>query len=143
MTLSKKLFCAVAGVALTLPSLAMARDHDRGDDWRRDYDRHEWRDHERDRDREAQVRFNVNVIRGTAFTGGGAPCRDEDRVQRVWVEPVYRTVCDRVWVPGQIVWTRTRDRAWVVGVQFERLVPEKQALLIRLVAERNRHAAAS
>ncbi len=45
---------------------------------------------------------------------------------------------ERVWVPGQIVWTRTRDRAWIVGVEFERLVPAKQRLLVRLVAERRR-----
>ena len=45
---------------------------------------------------------------------------------------------ERVWLPGQIVWTRTRDRAWIVGVAFERLVPEKQRLLVRLVAERRR-----
>jgi c-di-GMP-binding flagellar brake protein YcgR len=47
---------------------------------------------------------------------------------------------DRVWVPGQVVWTRTRDRAWTVGIRFERLVPEKQSLITRLVAERSRHA---
>jgi c-di-GMP-binding flagellar brake protein YcgR len=46
---------------------------------------------------------------------------------------------DRVWVPGQIVWTRTRDRSWVVGVKFERLVPDKQSLITRLVAERSRN----
>ena len=45
---------------------------------------------------------------------------------------------ERVWVPGQIVWTRTRERAWIVGVEFERLVPDKQRLLVRLVAERRR-----
>jgi c-di-GMP-binding flagellar brake protein YcgR len=47
---------------------------------------------------------------------------------------------ERVWVPGQIVWSRTRERSWVVGVQFERLVPEKQSLITRLVAERSRQA---
>ena len=45
---------------------------------------------------------------------------------------------ERVWVPGQIVWTRTRERAWIVGIEFERLVPDKQRLLVRLVAERQR-----
>ena len=47
---------------------------------------------------------------------------------------------ERVWVPGEIVWTRTRDRAWIVGVKFERLVPEKQSVIMRLVGERRRHA---
>jgi len=44
-----------------------------------------------------------------------------------------------VWLPGRIMWTRTRDQAWLVGVQFEKLVPHKQSLLIRLVAERQRN----
>ena len=44
-----------------------------------------------------------------------------------------------VWAPGQIMWTRTRDKAWIVGVQFDRLVPEKQSLIVRLVAERRRN----
>jgi len=47
---------------------------------------------------------------------------------------------ERVWVPGQIVWTRTRDRAWVVGVKFDRLQPDKQSVIMRLVGERRRHA---
>ena len=46
----------------------------------------------------------------------------------------------RVWVPGHIVWTRTRERAWIAGVRFDRLVPEKQSLLVQLVAERRRSA---
>src|SRR4051794_10295016 len=24
-----------------------------------------------------------------------------------------------VWFPGRIVWTRTRDKAWIVGIQFD------------------------
>jgi hypothetical protein len=48
---------------------------------------------------------------------------------------------ERVWVPGQIVWIRIRERAWVVGVKFERLVPEKQSLIMRLVAERQHQLA--
>jgi c-di-GMP-binding flagellar brake protein YcgR len=47
---------------------------------------------------------------------------------------------ERIWVPGQIVWTRMSERSWVVGVEFDRLVPAKQRLLIRLVAERRRAA---
>ena len=46
----------------------------------------------------------------------------------------------RVWVPGRIMWTRTRERSWIVGVQFDKMVPEKQSLIVRLVAERRRHA---
>jgi hypothetical protein len=48
---------------------------------------------------------------------------------------------ERVWVPGQVVWTRIRERTWVVGVKFERLVPEKQSLIMRLVAERQNQPA--
>ena len=47
----------------------------------------------------------------------------------------------RVWLPGHIVWTRTRERAWIAGVRFDRLVPEKQDLLMKLVAERRTHTA--
>jgi hypothetical protein len=43
---------------------------------------------------------------------------------------------ERVWVPAHIVWTRSRERAWVVGMRFERLVPQKQSHILRLVAER-------
>jgi c-di-GMP-binding flagellar brake protein YcgR len=42
----------------------------------------------------------------------------------------------RVWLPGHIVWTRTRERAWIAGVRFDRVVPEKQTLLARFVARR-------
>jgi c-di-GMP-binding flagellar brake protein YcgR len=47
---------------------------------------------------------------------------------------------ERVWVPGRIMWTRARERSWIVGVQFDGLVPEKQSLLVRLVAERRRNS---
>jgi c-di-GMP-binding flagellar brake protein YcgR len=43
---------------------------------------------------------------------------------------------ERVWVPGQIVWTRLRENAWMVGVRFDHMTPQKQSLLVRLVAER-------
>jgi hypothetical protein len=44
----------------------------------------------------------------------------------------------QVWVSGHVVWTRVRQRAWIAGVRFDRLVPEKQSLLIRVVADRQR-----
>jgi hypothetical protein len=43
-----------------------------------------------------------------------------------------------VWVPGEIMWSKTRDRAWIVGVQFDRLVPEKQKVVMQIVAARRR-----
>jgi hypothetical protein len=47
---------------------------------------------------------------------------------------------EQVWVPGRIIWTRTRERCWIAGVRFERLTPEKQAFLLRLLAPRSRRA---
>jgi len=47
---------------------------------------------------------------------------------------------ERFWVPGQLVWVKTRGNAWSVGVKFDRPVPAKQALLMRLVTERRRHS---
>jgi c-di-GMP-binding flagellar brake protein YcgR len=46
---------------------------------------------------------------------------------------------ERVWVPGHIVWIRVREGAWMVGVKFDQLVPKKQSLITRLVAERRSH----
>ena len=47
---------------------------------------------------------------------------------------------ESVWVPGHVVWTRRADRAWMVGVRFDRLVPDKQSMIMRVVAERRRNA---
>jgi hypothetical protein len=47
---------------------------------------------------------------------------------------------ERVWVPGHIAWTRTGGQGWVVGIKFDKLVPQKQSLIMRLVAERRRYA---
>ncbi len=41
-----------------------------------------------------------------------------------------------VWLPGRIMWKRAVDKAWMVGVQFEALVPEKQAHVMKVVARR-------
>jgi c-di-GMP-binding flagellar brake protein YcgR len=46
----------------------------------------------------------------------------------------------RVWLPGQVVWTRTRDKAWIVGIRFDQLVPEKQSHVTRVVARRRAQA---
>jgi hypothetical protein len=47
---------------------------------------------------------------------------------------------ERVWVPGQIMWTRVGGQGWLVGIKFEKLVPQKQSLIMRLVAERQKYA---
>jgi c-di-GMP-binding flagellar brake protein YcgR len=41
-----------------------------------------------------------------------------------------------VWMPGRIVWKRAVEKAWMVGVQFESLVPEKQTHVMKVVARR-------
>jgi c-di-GMP-binding flagellar brake protein YcgR len=46
----------------------------------------------------------------------------------------------RVWLPGHIVRTRTRDKAWIVGIRFDHLVPEKQSHVTRVVARRRLQA---
>lgn len=43
---------------------------------------------------------------------------------------------ERIWVPGEVVWTRIKERAWIVGIRFDRLVPTKQSLITKLVARR-------
>lgn len=43
---------------------------------------------------------------------------------------------ERIWVPGHVVWTRMPDSAWMVGIRFDQLVPEKQSLIMKLVASR-------
>ena len=79
---------------LLLPAVAVAdhrfdtRDRDRGD-------RYENRGH-----------VNIEV------RGGGYEYRPVVREERVWVEPVYRTVCDRVWVEP-VTQREIYDRVWV------------------------------
>ena len=72
-------FGAVVAAAFAVPAVAKA---DR-------FDRHDWHDH----DRGGRVNVDVRV-------GGGAferPPVVVDRAQQVWVEPVYQTVCEKVW----------------------------------------------
>jgi len=73
-----------AAVALGAPAITQAADYrgDRHDDHREvrhDYDRHDYRHDDR-----ARVAVQLNL-------GRFQPER------RVWVEPVYRTVCERHW----------------------------------------------
>jgi len=46
----------------------------------------------------------------------------------------------RVWLPGRIIWTRTRDKAWIVGIRFDQLVPDKQSHVMHVVARRRLRA---
>jgi len=48
-----------------------------------------------------------------------------DREVRVWIEPVYRTVCDRVWVPDQF-----EDREVVFYHHGWRHVRHEQVLVV-------------
>src|SRR5689334_14456983 len=83
---------AVALVAAPAHAWERERYHDR-------YDHHDHYDHH-----DGNVRVDV---------GFGQRCepRVVERQVRVWVEPVYRTVCDRVWVEPVV---RTEcERVWV------------------------------
>lgn len=61
----------------------------------------------RDRDRD-DVEFRVDYRN----RGGILPRHEEPR--RIWVEPVYRTVCDRVWV--EPVYRTECQRVWIEPV---------------------------
>jgi c-di-GMP-binding flagellar brake protein YcgR len=41
---------------------------------------------------------------------------------------------DPVWLPGRIMWTKTRANAWLVGVRFEHVAPAQAELLRTYVA---------
>ena len=111
---------AIAGVLATaavavVPSFAMAdhRGWDR-DDWR---GRRDWHDDHHD---------HGGGFVGISIGGGGycpppvgpppicAPARPVIVEDRVWVEPVYRTVCDQRWVPA--TYRTVIDRVWVAPV---------------------------
>lgn len=135
---SKRLLTLVAAATISaLPVAAMAKDHDdkgrrddddrrapaarvdnrdvfrqwnhddRGGDYRdRDYRDRGYRDRDdRDRDRDDHARAGVGIQ-----IGG----RDDCAPDRVWVEPVYRTVCDQVYVPAE--YRTVCDRVWVAPV---------------------------
>lgn len=122
---------AVAGV-LALPATALAGRWDK-DDARQD-DRREHREDRRDDNRraaDAHDRRSGGSIRVELEFG-----RDRDRQRyddcveyekRVWVEPVYRTVCDRVWV--EPTYRTVTERVWREPVYEERCervwVPER------------------
>jgi len=83
------LFLAGAAAVAALgagPSLAQADRYGRG----RDYDRD-------DRGRDTHVNFRIGE-------------RDRFEERRVWVEPVYRTVCDKVWV--EPVYRTECEKVW-------------------------------
>src|SRR4051812_37026454 len=99
-TRNRVLFAAAA--ATLLPSLAMARPQpvERNDNR---YDRARVEQRERDDHRDYDRRENDrrdNDWRNDTY-------RSEDRV---WVEPVYRTVCDQRWV--EPVYRTVTDRIW-------------------------------
>jgi hypothetical protein len=109
-------------VALTLAagatalSTAQAFAGDRGYDRGREYGyRQRWEEHNREsHDDEARVGVNIEF--------GRSPTRYEERQVRVWVEPVYKTVCDRVWVEPE--YRTVCDRVWrepVVRIECERV----------------------
>jgi hypothetical protein len=95
----KWLLASSAAVALSLPLASHAADndrgrYDRGNNWRRDDDRHD-----------DGKRIDVDV-----HIGSRRP-EYERREVRVWVPPVYRTVVDRRWV--EPVYRTEFERVWV------------------------------
>lgn len=84
----------------------------------------------------AQAREHVDIGIGIAHVDRG---RFDDRATRVWVPAVYRTVCDRVWVPAR---THVEvQRVWhepVVEDRCERVwVPDR--FEVRDIVSRDRY----
>ncbi|MEA2707553.1 MAG: hypothetical protein QOF78_154 [Phycisphaerales bacterium] len=103
--------CIAAAIAALPETTALAADHrgdDRGDRYRRD-------------DNRARPRPSI----GISFGGGGIVERAPEPVaveERVWVEPVYRTVSERTWAPP--VYRTVTDRVWVEPVV--RTIPDRK-----------------
>jgi hypothetical protein len=126
----KSLAVAALSTAV-LPGIAKADRDDRG---RRDDDRGRHHQYDRASDRHTDHR--------PRHSGGGwldldlrtAPACPPpvvvDRAHQVWVEPVYRTVCDKVWV--EPVYQTVCEKVWrdpVVEKRVERVwVPERREL---------------
>jgi hypothetical protein len=111
------LAAAVIGV---IPAAARAdhRDRDRDDsrrggEWRREVDRRD--DRRRDSDRRDRGYFDIRIGGGSTYCPPPAPiCPPPICEERVWVAPVYRTVCDRRWV--EPVYRTVCDRVWIEPV---------------------------
>jgi hypothetical protein len=100
--------------AALVPGTAQARDRDdwrerdRDREWRRERDR---REHERERYREHRRHESFE------FRIGGRSGPQHCEPQRAWVEPVYRTVCDKVWI--EPVYEERCQKVWVEPVYQE------------------------
>ena len=120
---SRRLTWALA-VAAGLSSVALvggAEARERGDwhgrerdrEWRREHERREYdrRQHERERyhDHRRHESFEFRI--------GGSRGPEHCEPRRVWVEPVYRTVCDKVWV--EPVYEDRCEKVWVEPVYRE------------------------
>jgi hypothetical protein len=123
--LKSVVFGAVVAAALVVPVTAAQADRwDRGG-----RDRHEWHDRDQDRGHDhggGRVDIDIHGRPGPFER----PPVIVDRPQQVWVEPVYRTVCDRVWV--EPVYQTTCEKVWrepVVQKRVERTwVPEQRVV---------------
>lgn len=129
----KVLFASAVAALFAVPSAALAGrwdKDDRGRDDRREAHRESGRDRRDDRG-SAHSRGGGSSVRIDVEIG-----RDRDRVRyddwveyekRVWVEPVYRTVCDRVWI--EPTYCTVTERVWVEPVYEERCervwIPER------------------
>lgn len=103
----------LAGTLGLSPTLARADDNGRyGDRDGRDYRhgderRYDRRDSDRDRRDRTDVKVDIN------FGSRPRPRYTERRV-RYWIEPEFKTVCERVWV--EPVYRTTTERVWVEPV---------------------------
>lgn len=96
------------------PDRGWSRGHDRDDDDRRDHDR-----------RSGGTMVDVSIHTRTGPPACVPPA--QPHVQRVWVEPVYRTVTEQQWIPP--VYRTVTDRVWrepVVQTVVDRVwVPDR------------------
>lgn len=129
-------------VSAALPSTALGGDrHDRGSRYGRDdrRDDHRSRHDEWRRDsRGGNARGDIDIRTGPAWERVPPPpvCVEE----RVWVEPVYRTVFDRVWVAP--VYRTVTEKVWVEPVIERRSdrvwIPDRYAVRETVCYERGR-----
>ncbi|HSV13087.1 MAG TPA: hypothetical protein VLI90_02425 [Tepidisphaeraceae bacterium] len=91
----------VAAAVGATPASALAGRHD-------DFDRRDYRDHDR-----GDLRIGLDLP-GIVVEHRYTPPPCDPVETRVWVEPVYRTVCDRQWMPA--TYRTVCDRVWVEPV---------------------------
>jgi c-di-GMP-binding flagellar brake protein YcgR len=44
---------------------------------------------------------------------------------------------ETMWIPGRVMWSKTKTGAWLVGVRFEHVAPDHQTTLLRYVNQQH------